>query len=383
MRLKLTLFAFITIIAFVFNCSKSDEPYTVEIKDGVKYVHNKAPLWGDEPKVGLEFVQKIGDLETEDENFALYLPQDVGIDDNGNIYVLDAGNFRIQKFDMTGNYLKTLGRRGEGPGELRAPESIQIGSNNHIYVCDSRKRSMLELDKDGKEIRNINSSNLRFRNFIILNSVNLLSNSAVRSEDTKPYTEPQLQILDSNFNIIREFCSPYDFKNSTLNSIMNEINFTVDKNDNIYVTFSRQNRIEKYSKDGKLEWKADRSLPYKMSKPGKPEFMLLEGPEGRFGSAMKIMEIDPINTFSEKIAIDDKGRCWVKSVVNQASGSKREDFKPIEYTFEIFDKDGFLLCRLPLPENINISSYRIFGNRIFFIDRTTEMCVYEYKIVEK
>jgi len=37
---------------------------------------------------------------------------------------------------------------------------------------------------------------------------------------------------------------------------------TVDKQDNLYLTFPHQNRIEKYSPEGKLLWRAYWDLPY-------------------------------------------------------------------------------------------------------------------------
>jgi len=117
MKTKPALFIFITVIAVVFNCSNSDETYTIEIKDDVNYVNNHASVWGDEPKVALEFVQQFGKLESEDENYLLYRPVDVARDSEGNIYILEMGNTRIQKFDRNGTYIMTIGRKGAGPGD--------------------------------------------------------------------------------------------------------------------------------------------------------------------------------------------------------------------------------------------------------------------------
>ena len=94
MKSKYYLFVFSSFL-LLFFCGKSDKTYTIEIKDGVKHIHNHAPLWGDEPKVSLKFVQKIGEYDAKDENYQFYDPFEVARDSEGNIYVVDGGNRRV------------------------------------------------------------------------------------------------------------------------------------------------------------------------------------------------------------------------------------------------------------------------------------------------
>jgi len=64
---------------------------------------------------------------------------DVKADGHGNIFILDAGNQRILKFDSSGRYLKTIGRQGQGPGEFQTPVNLRIDRNGLLYVLDMRK----------------------------------------------------------------------------------------------------------------------------------------------------------------------------------------------------------------------------------------------------
>ena len=156
-------FTGVLIILVVFFCGKKDATYTIEMKDGVKYVHNQAPLWGDTTKVELEYVQKIGDLEAEDENYLLFEPSDIIKDTQGNLYILDAGNYRIQKYDTDGKFLATFGRRGQGPAEFEYPYSIKLDNENNLLVGDFASNSIMVLDQDGREIDRIRlSSNAGF-----------------------------------------------------------------------------------------------------------------------------------------------------------------------------------------------------------------------------
>jgi hypothetical protein len=86
-------------------------------------------------KVSFNKTLSIGVFE-EDENEMFHTPMDVAVDDSGNIYVLDTGNNRIQKFDQKGNYLLTIGRKGEGPGELLKVWDIELDSKGNIVVFD-------------------------------------------------------------------------------------------------------------------------------------------------------------------------------------------------------------------------------------------------------
>lgn len=387
MKIQLSLFIIILNISIVFFCSSQEENFTVEIIEGVRYVYNNVPQWRDKPKVAFEFVQKIGGLDATDENFILYRPNDVEVDGEGNIYILDTGDYRVQKYDKQGKYLLTIGRQGLGPGEFARPTSIQVYKDYHLYVVDNGKGKTIELDQNGKEIRNIWSDAHNIFKVLVLQSDEFLVEypGVYKTEigsESRNLTETLLKIVDNDFNLLREFCTPLKFEDYNVDRQMNIIFYTFDKDDNIYVSFYHQNRIEKYTSEGKLVWKADRKLSYKQSKPGKSEEKREEGPIA--GETIVTIRMDTMNKFSYNIAVDGKGRSWVHTFTKQAEGKIRnEDYIPAETMLEIYDPEGILLGRLPFPNVRNISTYRIFGDRMFFIDREEEMAVYEYRIIEK
>jgi 6-bladed beta-propeller protein len=62
---------------------------------------------------------------------------DVGWDKDGNIFVTDGyGDNRVVKFDKNGRFLKSAGKAGNGPGELRLPHTMAMDAAGNVYIGD-------------------------------------------------------------------------------------------------------------------------------------------------------------------------------------------------------------------------------------------------------
>ncbi len=124
----------------------------IETVDGVKLVHNSGPgAWGKTPKVALEPVRTIGDVDTADENMAFYMPSAIAVDGAGDLYILDTGNHRIQKFGPDGKFLASLGRQGQGPGEFYYPSWLAVDDKGFLWVSDPNNQRIQVLTPDGKD----------------------------------------------------------------------------------------------------------------------------------------------------------------------------------------------------------------------------------------
>lgn len=56
---------------------------------------------------------------------------------NGNVYVSDSMNFRVQVFDKDGKFLSKFGRLGRNRGDFSRPKGVAVDSENHVYVVDA------------------------------------------------------------------------------------------------------------------------------------------------------------------------------------------------------------------------------------------------------
>jgi len=103
--------------------------------------------WGGEAT--LEPEVSIGEMEGDLE----YLMGDVSsiaVAEDGTIYVLDGQGPELRAYSPDGRYLRTIGRPGEGPGELKAPGAIAILSDGRLVVRDPGNGRIQAYRPDGE-----------------------------------------------------------------------------------------------------------------------------------------------------------------------------------------------------------------------------------------
>ncbi len=65
------------------------------------------------------------------------LPNNAMINVDGNLYVVDGGNFRIQVFSPDGKFIKMIGSIGRQFGQFSRPKGIAHDKEGNIYVADA------------------------------------------------------------------------------------------------------------------------------------------------------------------------------------------------------------------------------------------------------
>ena len=79
--------------------------------------------------------------------------------DGDHIYVLDPAAFGVHKFDRSGQWLKTIGKRGKGPGEFLAPSGMGWMSDT-LWVADPGLGRLSFFDPGGPFIRSVGFNTL-------------------------------------------------------------------------------------------------------------------------------------------------------------------------------------------------------------------------------
>lgn len=89
-----------------------------------------------------------GTIGTADGQFSS-ATEGLAIDGDGNVYVADIFNHRIQKFDADGRFLTKWGTLGTGDGEFNQPFNVAVDASGSVYVTDSENFRIQKFSADG------------------------------------------------------------------------------------------------------------------------------------------------------------------------------------------------------------------------------------------
>lgn len=150
-------------------------------------------------------------VEEGDENYMFGGVMDIKEDEQGNIYVLDFKFWTIRKYDKNGRFIKNIGRKGAGPGEIPQFTVEMTLMNGKIYLLLINMVNIYDMDGNF-----LNS----FKTAII--SHNILVNSKdkiilVGETFEKPYK--LFHIFDSNGTYYTSFGEAFQAPNPKLKKI--------------------------------------------------------------------------------------------------------------------------------------------------------------------
>lgn len=77
-------------------------------------------------------------------------PSAIAVDDDGKIYVTDAGAFNVKVYSPGGRFLKSFGKAGSGRDGFGYPYGIAVLKNGDIMVADTINLNVRVFNKDGR-----------------------------------------------------------------------------------------------------------------------------------------------------------------------------------------------------------------------------------------
>jgi DNA-binding beta-propeller fold protein YncE len=91
------------------------------------------------------FITKWGSQGTGDGQFDY--PRGIAVDSSGNVYVADTGNYRIQKFDSSGNFITKW--VSDGDEQFSYPIDVDVDSSDNVYILGFGNGDIQKFDSNG------------------------------------------------------------------------------------------------------------------------------------------------------------------------------------------------------------------------------------------
>ncbi len=170
-------------------------------------------------------------------------PGQIAKDSSNNIYVVDSGNNRVQKFDNNGNYLSQFGSGGSGDGQFATPLGIVIDNSDNIYVADSGNNRIQKFNSSGGYIGEFGSTGSGDGQFNFPTGMSLDSSGNIYVADTG---NSRIQIFNSSGNYLSQFGS----FGSDIGQFNGPVAVEVSVLNRIIVSDQGNNRVQIFNMDG-------------------------------------------------------------------------------------------------------------------------------------
>ncbi len=187
-----------------------------------------------------DFAFAIG-TEGPGESQFLY-PGGIATDPEGNVWVADTYNARIQEFDSEGKFIRKFGSEGSGNGEFSYPYGIATDPEGNVWVADTENHRIQEFDSEGKFIRKFGSEGSGNGQFLYPEGIAIDPKGNVWVADTY---NARIQEFDAEGGFIRKFSEGYG-------PFYCPHGIAADPEGNVWVVDPCRNRVEEFNSEGKF-----------------------------------------------------------------------------------------------------------------------------------
>lgn len=354
---------------------------------GIRIVENPdQPLWGDDDRWDVTTVLDIGTTEG-DPDYQFGEVEGVTVDRDGQIYVLDDLTQQVKVYSPEGQFERTIGRRGNGPGELNGAAWLWITSDT-LMVVDMGNIRVNRYELDGSDA---GSFPMRFERSIatdfvtdergrIIHTTQLTDGSAGNTEWVVVRT-PAGEVTDTLLTYASSDAFDFDERGPKLTVFSPETMWTMAPGPSILFGNSHNYRITRFDPAGEPDLIVTRAAVGETITPSDANAYtkaMVKLWEGRLPQQFHSTLRDRV-TFAEQFPIftslhsGPDGTIWVQRFENIAatSGIDESGFSP-EYDvgakeWDVFDATGRFLGVVEMPSRF--TAFQFVGEEIYGVQR--------------
>ena len=321
----------ISALVMLVSCQqqKAEWKGSIEQVDGVTVVKNpKKPMYGEDFCI-IEEELSIGEVEGREE-YMFSRAWYIAVDNEERIYVMDQGGSQVKVFDKNGTFLRSIGKRGQGPGELQNPNEIFLTDNNQL-VFEDFIRGLNFYSLEGKFIRSLSTAKI-FPIRVLVNSkgyILALINIAEPSKNGK-----EIKLFDAYLNFLKTIVTIPESDSQDFNPFRPGIHWALAKYDNLVVGYLEDYELQIFNSDGELIKKINRKYD-----PVKITSEEIEEMKRRIKPGLKLI-IPKHYPAIQYLFADDEGRIFIQTYEKVKDGNG--------YYFDVFDTEGRYISKISL-----------------------------------
>ncbi len=348
------------------------------VVDGVPHVRNPStPPQGVET-LHLQEIWSVGGPGEEDVLFGLV--SDIGGDEDGNCYIMDAQLCQVHVYSPEGQWMRTLFRQGEGPGEVQSPRDMVLLGDGSVGLVEEFPGKIVRVDRTGHPLNSItpgaeDPTRGGWVGLIMACSRGgrLIYSGQHPGEDAGPGKQARVYFLESQAEDggagVRYLQTEtlWDFSDFVFSETIDTPPFwwamEIGPDGRIYTVADRDRyAISVYRPDGTLERVIERDFELWKRTPEERERarLLYESAVGGMSIPYRIdiEAFEPaISYWHRALRVDDDGMLWVVS-----SRGIREQPNGIMLTYDVFDPAGHFVKQVAVA-----CEGDGFGDVLFFL----------------
>jgi hypothetical protein len=271
------------------------------------------------------------------------------VDDAGTIYVLDQQASHIKVFDASGKYLRTIGRKGQGPGELEYPMTLSLNRAKGELAVQLQSRGIVFFKTDGTFLHQLSLKGMLGGRARVDSRGQIYILDIVMAGSDSKYATRKLAPDGSVLATISETPTPTGPGNTT-KAFIPVAYFQIDRDDRFIYGYPQTYEIQIY---GPTETKVLRKItreydPVAVTAEDKAE-RKKDVPPG-YDREFEFPKYQPAYS---RFFLSDLGHLFAQTY------EKADDGKIIH---DVFDPDGRFIGRLPLkPSGVEILNGKYYA----------------------
>ena len=263
------------------------------------------------------------------------------VDDQGSTYVLDGKNYRVQVFNASGKYLRTIGRKGQGPGDLDSPLFLALNRTSDELLVLQGIRRLSFFRTEGSFIRQLSINNSIRAQLDSRGQIYLLEQSRSK-EGIWSFDVKKLSMFGTDLGVVASV--PGQGYAGRINPFLPLNHFQVDRSDYLVYGDSRTYEILFFEpSEGKLFKRIMRQYSA-IPVTEEDRKRVVEDTPPEIQANYVFPRYHPLFT---GFFLSDLGHLFVRTNEKTEDGQK--------HIYDIFDAEGRFIGRMPLrPSGVTI-----------------------------